>query len=145
MSWSGCLVPGFVPLAPCRTALDVSGQVLAGELLGGPVLAQYFGVGVADVGPAVASVGEIQPLELVHRVFERIQDPPLLSGQAGQEVTAGCSVGGGETGVDPFREGCGAPALRGCGAVVGYAVDEGDQDVRELQASVDEQRLRGRR
>lgn len=85
-----------------------------GELFGRPVAGSHFCLGVADVGPSVTSIDEVDTDEFIDRVFERVQDTPFLRGETGQQEAVCGGFSGDKSGVDPFGEGRYSPSSGRC-------------------------------
>lgn len=132
----------LVPVPPLATAFHVRGQLPISELCQVPIVGERVSLVMTDVGPAGPLLVERQAMQLVEVVLEGIQRCPLGAGEAGQEQPVRVSGGRNQHGVNVVPESGDAPTL-GCGRCARrYAVEEGAQDVREAQASVDEQRRR---
>jgi len=134
-----------VALAPGRAAVEVAREVVAGEgcwLPGGVGLGR-LGAGVGK-GRSLASEGEAG--EGVDVGLEGVEGAPFAGGEVGEDL-AGRGGGrvGDEAGVEAAGEGNDLPSWRGSGLAGGVAVDEDAEDVREEEASVDEEGRRVRR
>ena len=136
---------GFVSSAPGSAAFEVVGEVISLEGADIPVFGERVSVIGADVGPAVAAVGEGEAAQVVHAVFESVNCPPFRSGEASYELSPGDGLGGNQGRVDASRQCSDTPSGRAGGDAVGNAAEEDAQDLREQQASVDEQAPRVRR
>ncbi len=119
----------------------------AGELVGAPWFGgeEVGGVG-AGVGPCVVAVVQGDAGQGVDVGFEGVEGFSFCLGEVVEQVSGG---GGGrvgdEAGVDPFRQSDDAPSGDRDRDAVGVAVDKNVEDVREEEASVDEQGRRVRR
>src|SRR5690606_23701092 len=137
--------PGFVATAPGCATLNVSREVSGLEVCRRPVVGTDVGGVVPCVGPTVATVDQVNADEVVHGVFERVQDSPLMRREAREQVARYRGLRGNEPGIDALAKGSGPPTLDGCRFVVGNSVYENGQNLRELEGSIDEQGLRTHR
>ena len=110
-----------------------------------PVVGGGVGVVGADVGPAVPAVGEREAAQFVHVVFECVEEPPLRRREVRKELAFGEGFAGDESGVDASRERSDTPACNRGGGARRDPAEQDAQDLREEQASIDEERLRVRR
>lgn len=105
-----------------------------------PVVRQYVGIVLADVGPPAAAVIEGQTVELVEIVFEGVQCAPLVAGQAFDQQPAGARGSRNECGIDEGLQ-CRDTPAGGLGARASWhPIQECEQDLREAQTPIGEQR-----
>src|ERR1700731_3660433 len=71
---------GLVPVPPGAALLGEDGQVQVGELRGRPVVRQHRGVVGPGVRPAIAAVGQGEPLELVGTGLVLVDEAQLGAG-----------------------------------------------------------------
>lgn len=119
--------------------------MFGGESVLVPVDGQFLRVVWACVGPPLPAVGQGESSKLVEVVFEGVDGSPLPAGEVGQEVAVCFAVARDQAGVDDAGEGGDAPST-GCDrCAFRDSVDECVQNLREEEAAVYEQAVRGRR